>query len=187
MESPDSSSPIVTRAVAGGLRNDYVENFELPQWQKIALGMLGRLPQSVARAAIPPFQRLSAIPPSAVSGLTIDDLCSKRLADYAPLSHSGRGAGGEGDSPPLSRKDGGGVGGRGRYPAITIGVALGGTTAHLSLALNAPFLPQAFVITMQGGSYDGNVQAYFQRSHALALDFAVRSPNVLTIQHYDPV
>ncbi|MBM4424127.1 MAG: hypothetical protein FJ030_12195 [Chloroflexi bacterium] len=116
MESPESSSPIVTRAVAAGLRGEHCENYELPRWQKIALAALGRLSQSAALAAIPPFQILSALPPSAVSDLSIDALAANRLRDYASL--------------PLSRSDEGRAGDGGRYPAIAIGAALGGATAR---------------------------------------------------------
>lgn len=162
MESPESSSPIVTRAVAAGLQSQFIDNYSLPQWQKIALDGLGRLPSSFASAAIPRFQTLSALPQSAASGLSVETLAANRLADYSTLKGQ-------------------------RFPAITLGVALGGTTAHLSLALNAPFLPQAFVVTLKDGSYEGDVRTYFNRSHALALEIAKRNPNVLTIQHYDPV
>jgi hypothetical protein len=111
---------------------------------------------------ISPFQTLSALPQSAITGLDVNTLAEARVADYESLTNK-------------------------RYPAITLGAALGGTTAHLSLALNAPFLPQAFVVTLKGGAYQGDVQEYFKRGHQLALEVAKRNPNVLTIQHYDPV
>ncbi len=177
MESPESSSPIVTRAVAAGLQSQFIDNYSFPHWQKIVLDWLGRLPASFARAAIPPFQTLSALPQSVVSGLSIETLAANRLTDYNSLPLFGA-------SPNGAQAR---AGDGGRFPAITLGVALGGTTAHLSLALNAPFLPQAFVVTLKGGSYEGDVRTYFNRSHALALEIAKRNPNVLTIQHYDPV
>jgi hypothetical protein len=49
LESPESSSPIVTRAVAAGLQGRYSETYQFPAWQKFALGLLGSLPQAVAR------------------------------------------------------------------------------------------------------------------------------------------
>jgi hypothetical protein len=164
LESPESSSPITTRAVAAGLAGQFLDNYDLPAWQKTALGLLGRLPQAAARAVIPPFQLLSALPPERVSNLSAEVLAGERLLDYADL-----------------------LAGPARFRVITAGVALGGTTAHLSLALGAPFLPQAFVLTLKGGSYDGDVERYFARSRDLALEIARRNPGVLTIQHYDPI
>jgi len=161
MESPDSSSPIVTRAVAAGLHGQYCENFELPAWQRTALHLLGGLPQGASRVAISRFQPLSALTPQKVAGLSIENLAALRLKDY--------------DRAP------------GRFPAMTVGVALGGATAHLALALGGPFLPQAFVLTLKGGSPTGDVSTYFQRSAALARDIARDNPNALTIQHFDPV
>jgi hypothetical protein len=162
MESPESSSPIVTRAVAAGLQGQYCENFELAGWQRRALHVLGGLPQGAARFVISRFQILSALPPQKVAGLSIENLAALRLKDYhrAP----------------------------GRFPAMTMGVALGGATAHLALALGGPFLPQAFVLTLKGGSPTGDVSTYFQRSAALARDIA-RDPqaNTRTSQHFDPV
>ncbi len=45
IESPESSSPIVTRAVAAGLRSEYCDNYEFPAWQKTVLTGMGALPQ----------------------------------------------------------------------------------------------------------------------------------------------
>jgi hypothetical protein len=162
IESPESSSPIVTRAVAAGLQNQFIDNFEIAGWQKATLEALTRLPQGVAMKVISPFQTLSALPQSAITGLNVNTLAEAWVTDYGSLTSK-------------------------RYPAITLGAALGGTTAHLSLALNTPFLPQAFVVTFKGGAYLGDVQEYFELGHQLALEIARRNPNVLTIQHYDPV
>ena len=37
IESTESSSPIVTRAVAAGLRGEFCDNYEFPGWQKAVL------------------------------------------------------------------------------------------------------------------------------------------------------
>jgi hypothetical protein len=161
MESLESSSPIVTRAVAAGLQGRYCDIYELPAWQKTALHALGALPQGVGRWVISRFQTLSGLPPERVVGLSMETRAEWRLRDYAGLP--------------------------GRFPAITVGAALGGATAHLSLALGGPFLPQAFVVTLRGGSPTGDVTAYFRRSAALAREIAAANPNVMTIQHFDPV
>jgi hypothetical protein len=123
--------------------------------------MLGKLPQGVAHFGISRFQSLSGLDSSRLTGLSIETLARLRLRDYAGLE--------------------------GPFPAIVSGAALGGAAAHLALALNAPFLPQAFVLTIKGGSRDGDVDRYFQRSAGLAKAIAADNPGVLTIQHYDPV
>jgi hypothetical protein len=160
-ESPESSSPIVTRAVAAGLQAQYCDNYPLSAWQKAALLALGRLPQGVARFVISRVQAGAAIAPECLGDFSIDRLIRMRLEDYARLA--------------------------GRFPAITIGTALGGPSTHLSLALGGPFLPQAYVLTLRGGSLDGDVGRYFRRSADLALRLADENPGLMTIQHYDPV
>lgn len=160
-ESIESSSPGVTRAVSAGLRDEYCDALQLPGWQRAALRFLGGLPQAWGSAAIERFQALSGLSPTVLDGLAVDDLAAARLRDYAVLN--------------------------GPFPAVAIGAALGGATAHLALALGAPFLPQAFVVTLRGGAPDGDVRAYFRRSAELARQIAAQNPGVLTIQHYDPV
>ena len=52
MESPESSSPIITRAVAAGLAGRYCDNYEIVGWQRTALDLIGALPQVVAQTII---------------------------------------------------------------------------------------------------------------------------------------
>jgi hypothetical protein len=161
LESPESSSPLVTRAVAAGLSNAAVESYALAGWQRLALRLLAIFPQGMARFAISRFESFSGLDPARLENLSIHSLVESRLQDYANL--------------------------QGKYPAITVGAALGGASAFLALALNGPFLPQAFVTTLKGGALDGDVSTYFNRSAALALEIANKNPRVLTIQHYDPI
>jgi hypothetical protein len=161
LESPESSSPIVTRAVAAGLQAHYTHTYQLPTWQRLGLWLLGALPQVFARFVISRFELIGGLAPEVAAGLDTAALTSERLADYAGL--------------------------KGQFPAITIGAALGGASAHLALLLGGPFLPQAFVTTLRGGSVDGDVQTYFKRSARLALHLADRNPDLMTIQHYDPI
>jgi hypothetical protein len=100
--------------------------------------------------------------PSLLEGLSIDALARERLNDYAQLD-------------------------KGSFPAITIGAGLGGASAHLAVALGGPFLPQAFVTTLKGGSANGDVLTYFNRSAEMARSIAANNHNIITIQHYDPV
>jgi hypothetical protein len=161
IESTESSSPIVTRAVAAGLRGEFCDNYEFPGWQKMLLTGLGTLPQGVARFAISRFQSISGLPSSVLDNFSMDELVQARLSDY---THN-----------------------TGTFPVITAGAALGGATTYLSLALGGPFLPQTFVVTLKGGSMDGDVNEYLQRNLASALRIAKENPGLMTIQHYDPV
>jgi hypothetical protein len=161
IESNESSSPIVTRAVAAGLNGNYCNNYEFPAWQVIFLSVLGALPQGVARFAISRFESISGLSPRILEDFSVENLVRQRLDDYA-------------QSPE-------------KFSAVTVGAALGGATAYLSLALGAPFLPQAFVTTLKRGSFTGDVGEYLHRSLDVALRLASENPELMTIQHYDPV
>jgi hypothetical protein len=160
-ESPESSSPIITRAVAAGLTGQFVQNYEFPGWQRSLLLGLGALPQGAARFVISRFQSFSGLPPETLAHFSLDNLIQARLNDYAQL--------------------------KGRFPALILGAGLGGATTYLSLALGGLFLPQAFVITLQKGAPDGNVHRYLELSRAAALEIAAQNPALMTIQHYDPI
>lgn len=160
-ESTESSSPIVTRAVAAGLNNEFTENYHFPDWQKSLLNLLGRFPANMGRAAISQFQRFSGLPASALRYFSMDELIESRLNDYAQLDR--------------------------QFPVILIGPALGGATTSLALSAGGPYLPQAFVLTLRGGSPDGDLAAYFWRSYDAALSIARNDPRLVTIQHYDPI
>jgi hypothetical protein len=161
LESPESSSPIVTRTVSAGLQGKYADTYLFPAWQKIALNFLGSLPQDAARFIVSRFESISGLPPTVMDNFKIDNLISTRLADYADLS--------------------------GPFPAIIAGAALSGATAYLSLALGGPFLPQAFVLSLKRGSFTGDVNEYLDRSLDSALRIADENQNLMTIQHFDPV
>jgi hypothetical protein len=161
LESPESSSPIVTRAVAAGLVGKYTDIYQFPNWQKALLIGIGALPQSVARFVISRFQTISGLPPKVLENFSINDLIQERLSDYAQLTE--------------------------KFPSISLGAALSGATTYLSLALNGPFLPQTFVISLKGGAPDGNVNVYLNRSIDRALKIADTNSGLMTIQHYDPV
>ncbi|MCU0487563.1 MAG: hypothetical protein MUE67_01275 [Anaerolineales bacterium] len=161
LESPESSSPIVTRAVAAGLAGQYCPVYQFEAWKRAALQLLGIFPQNLARFVISRFESLSGLPRAAVENLLIDDLVEERLHDYQEFN--------------------------GPFPCVIVGSALGGASAHLALALGGPFLPQAFVLSLQGGAQDGDIRTYFRRSDSLAHRITDRNPQVLSIQHYDPI
>ena len=160
-ESPESSSPLVTRAVAGSLSNFDVDSYALAGWQRLALRIIALFPQGIGRFAISRFESVSGIDPAGLENLSINSLIETRLQDYSRLE--------------------------GKYPAVTVGAALGGASAFLALAVDGPFLPQAFVSTLKGGALDGDVSTYFNCSHSLALEIARKNPQIMTIQHYDPI
>lgn len=160
-ESTESSSPIITRAVAAGLLNRIVDNYEFPSWQRNILLLLGLFPQKVGRFTISSFQSFSGLPPSSLRHFSLDRLISARINDYSMVNK--------------------------RLPAVVLGAGMGGATTYLSLSLNAPFLPQAFVITLKKGSYSGNPNEYLNRSLDAALEIAQKDTRIMTIQHYDPI
>lgn len=161
LESRESSSPIITRAVAAGLQGQYSNPYEFDRLTKALLKVVGVFPQSVAQYMVPRAQNASALDAEIVRNLNIDDLVRVRVKDYEAA--------------------------KGPFPAITMGVGMGGTTAHLALALGGPFLPQAYVLTLKNGSPDGNVDHYFNLSAETARVVTEKNPGVMSIQHYDPI
>lgn len=160
-ESPESSSPIVTRAVAAGLKGKHHTTYAIQPWQRPLLRLLGYFPQIVAQYTISRFQTVSGLKPGVMADFELDQVTENRLKDYDHIS--------------------------GQFDTITIGPALGGASTHLSLAMRSPFLPVAFVFTLQGGAVDGDVLSYLNRSADLSLNIARRNPEVITIQHFDPI
>jgi hypothetical protein len=160
-ESQESSSPIVTRAVAAGLRGEYTENYKFPAWERILLNGLGAFPQGLARFVVSRFQMASGLPPECLENFVLDDLIRDRMEDYSGFTK--------------------------RFPAITIGAALGGATTYIALGLGGFFLPQTFVISLKHGSYDGDAEEYLNRSLDAAKRIAAKDNRLMTIQHYDPI
>jgi hypothetical protein len=161
LESPESASPGVTRAVSAGLQGEYCDSFVLASWQRPILKLLGYLPQRTVQFAMSRFNAWGGLDSQRVKNLTIDELIQTRLNDYHGLE--------------------------GRFPAVIIGAAMGGASTHLALALGGPFLPQAFVLTLKKGSKDGITEEYLQRSMDLAVQIADSNSGIITIQHYDPI
>ena len=160
-ESRESSSPIITRAVSAGLQGRYSQAYEFDALTRNLLKMVGAFPQSVAQWLIPRAQNSEALTSEQARNLNINDLITTRLKDYTAVS--------------------------GPFPAMTLGVGMGGTTAHLALGLGGPFLPQAYVLTLQHGSMNGDVEYYFNLSAETARIVTQRNPGIMSIQHYDPI
>jgi hypothetical protein len=161
LESNESSSPIITRAVANGLLGSNYENYHFSKIERTLLRVFGHLPSSVAEWLIPRANKGNSLSMHEVQDLKTSDLVNGRLKDYRENSE--------------------------KYPTITMGIGMGGTTAHLSLALGGPFLPQAFVMTLQNGTMNGEINAYHQLSFDAAKKITHNNPDLMSIQHYDPV
>lgn len=161
MESRESSSPIVTRSVAAALNGEFAGGYAFNAIERLGIRLLGMLPRSAAIWAVPRTQRSSGLDPKVVAGLKATDLLQNRLADYQRVS--------------------------GTLPGVVVGVAQGGATAHLARLLKAAFLPQAFVLTLRGGSPAGEAEPYFRLSNDLARQITERNPEFISIQHFDPV
>jgi hypothetical protein len=161
MESRESSSPIITRAVSVALKGQESSAYEFDMVTKAALKAVGYFPQTLAQWLIPRAPNANALEGSKVRELKIDDLIRVRLGDYRDN--------------------------KGPFPTVTMGVGMGGTTAHLAANLGGPFLPQAFVMTLKHGSMDGDVEKYFHLSADIAREVTDNNPDVMSIQHYDPV
>ncbi|HWQ04760.1 MAG TPA: hypothetical protein VN452_05355 [Longilinea sp.] len=131
------------------------------RFEQLGLRILGRFPSRFAQAIVPRVQRSSGLNYKIASSITSAELIANRLGDYRQLHRM--------------------------FPAAVIGVAQGGATAHLARLLCAPFLPQAFVLTLRGGSPHGDAQEYFQLSKDLAAHITNRNPEFISIQHFDPV
>lgn len=161
IESPESASPLVTRAVAAALQDQFHATYTPLPWQRPVLRLLGYLPQQVARGTITRFQALSGLNPKQLTGFDLENIAQTRLDDYGQLED--------------------------RFDTITIGPALGGVSAHISLSMRSLFLPISFVFTLRGGSPTGNALTYYRRSAQLALQIATNHPELVTIQHFDPI
>lgn len=161
LESHESSSPIITRAVANGLLGKKAEVYQFTRTEQILLRIVGHLPSTVAEWIIPRANSSNSLSIQDVENLTTSDLVNGRLKDYDENYE--------------------------KYPSITMGIGMGGTTAHLALALGGPFLPQAFVLTLKNGTKNGDVNAYNKLSLDIAKKITHRNPDLMSIQHYDPV
>lgn len=161
MESRESSSPLVTRSVAAALRNSCSPGYAFAWFERLGLRWLGSLPAAVAARVIPMVQGQSGLEPGLAAEVTTDGLTRNRLQDYR-------------DVP-------------GKFPGAVIGVAQGGSTAHLARLIGGPFLPQAFVLTLKGGADNGDAQKYFSLSRNIAVKITDRNPDLISIQHFDPV
>jgi len=161
LESRDSSSPIITRAVAAALAGQTLDVFTFARWQKLILSLANRLPQRAAIALARWDSGRCGLPISMAKALVLDDLLQERLRDYSDLE--------------------------GKVDSVVIGAALGGAAAHLCASLGAPFLPQPFILGFKGGSPDDDIHQHLENALEIAQGIADGNPGLLLISHFDPI
>lgn len=159
LEAREGSSQVTTRSVAAALRGEHLDVYGMTGWQRLALTLLGGLPQPAVRRVIELNQSASGAPRALAQTVRTADLARESLAHYAGLE--------------------------GPFDAVLIGAA-GQGTAHIAAAMGAPYLPQPFVLSFRGaGSRD--VRAYQRNGQALAEPILARNPDVVVVNHFDPV
>jgi hypothetical protein len=161
LESAESASPLITRLVAGSLVREQIDGLSLTALERLGLRLLEQLPVRFAQAAAAWRVARGALPQGSARVLKSEELVQARLADYGKLS--------------------------GQFDIILCGSALGGASAHLAAILGGPFLPQPFILGLQGGSRDDRLKAYLERVKPIAQDILRNNPGIRAIAHYDPV
>lgn len=161
LESRASSSPVITRAVASALTGTPFDVFSFYGWQKFALLILDHFPVSLRNRLVRWDTRQLALPPEWSGSITTEQLVAERIADYEDFE--------------------------GPFDAVLIGAALGGATAHLATTLGAPFLPQPFILSFQGGSPTDEVGPHLQNALALAGPMLERNQGIQVVSHFDPI
>ena len=161
LESKESASPLLTRAVAGAMLNGYINPYHFSFFENCALKIIGLFPKKVAAWLIPKIQSPIAHHPSLLNEISIDDLILERIDEYRNIPF--------------------------QVPAIVMGSALGGATGHITSMVNGLFLPHIFVLTLKGGSENGDISAYLKHAKSAIEGFIERNRKVEIIQHYDPI
>jgi hypothetical protein len=161
LESAESASPIITRLVAGVLTGKHARTFEFATWERWGMFLLNLLPPDVARRVVRWQFDLSSLAPDRARTLDVEELAVHRLQDYEDLE--------------------------GRYPVVVVGSALAGAAAHIATILRGPFLPQPFILGLQGGSPSEELSSHLALTSAVAREVLERNPNIKAIAHFDPI
>lgn len=162
LESLESASPAITRLLGQYLAGERASVFEFKPWERLGLQTLNVLPVAFARRAVRWRFRSSALDPELASSVTTRDLVNARLQDYDAV----RGT---------------------RFPAVVIGAAMGGASAHLAAALGVPFLPQPFILGLRGGSPDDELRPHLELTSRVAQAILDRNPELMAVAHFDPI
>ena len=161
VESAESASPLITRLVAGSLVGKEAGGPSLSKLERLGLHFIDRLPAQYARRLAAWRITKSAIPAQRAVEVTTNELCRARLADYDELTAD--------------------------FPVIFCGSALGGAAAHLASITGGPFLPQPFILGLQGGTGDDRLETYLEHVTPIAEAILRENPQLSAVAHFDPV
>ena len=160
LESREGSSPVCVRSVAAALRDQWLDVYGLSSGQQLGLRAISTLGPRVVRAVVERSQRSIGLDSHSASAINVEAAAQQHIDEYDGL-----------DGP---------------FDAILVGAPNGGV-AHLANALGAPFLSQHFVFSFRGRSAADDVAAYQRHGASLAGPILARNPDVVVINHYDPV
>ncbi len=158
--SRTDSSAVAMRSVAAALRGEPLNVWEIADWQRKLLRLVGKGGKRAAIAAVERFIAASAIDPSWADQISTDDLVTWAVSLYDGVS--------------------------GPFDAIIVGAPNGGV-AHLATALGVPFLSQHFVSSYRDSSPLDDVETYQTHGAALAGRILPRNTNLAVTNHYDPL
>lgn len=162
LESAESASPVITRLLSHYLAGEDASVFEFKCWEKAGLHALNVVPLAVAQLAVRWRFHSSALPPKDAMAIDTNDLVAARLRDYEKIRTN-------------------------KFPAIVVGAAMGGASAHLAAVLGVPFLPQPFILGLRGGSPNDELAAHIEITSRVASQILRRNPDVMAIAHFDPI
>ena len=166
IESREASSPVCVRSVAAALRDEFIDVYGVPPWQRRALALLSPLGGDFMRRLIPLAQKLAGVAPRLAATVDVEDLARSHVAIYANVA----------DTRTSQARD----------DAIFVGAPNGGV-AHLANLVGAPFLSQHFVISFREQCHPDDIGTYFMQGTALARAILDRNPELAVVNHYDPL
>ncbi len=159
VEAADSSA-VCMRSVAAALRGRFLDPFEIPLYQRLALSAVALLGPDPVRRVVEMGVRWRGIAPSWADRITAEGLARRAVALYDGLE--------------------------GPFDAVVIGAPNGGV-AHIAAALRAPFLSQHFLLSFRDPTDPDDVQTTFEHGSALAERILQREPTLVVVNHYDPL
>lgn len=161
-EAPESSSAATLRAVVAALS----DGWHIPQHfsanEKRLATFANYLPESLIKRGIKQGVRRRALEKDLARFVSADGL-ARQAARYYQNENSSVG-----------------------YPAIFIGAPNGGV-AYLAALLGVPFLPAYFLLSFADHTRADDIESYQQHGARLIDTILKRNPDLMAINHYDPV
>jgi len=161
-EAPESSSAATLRAVVAALKDSWHAPQQGTNAEKRLAKAASRLPESVIRKLIAYEVRQRALDPNLARHVKTEGLARQAVAHYKHIE------------------------GKIGYPAILIGAPNGGV-AYLAALLGVPFLPAYYLLSFAHHSDPDDILAYEQRGSELIEPILRQNPDLLAVNHYDPV